>query len=398
MRKNANILTVAAPRSSTAAARVAAFVLSLTVALPALAADPTAPTADPTSPASNPTTSTAIPAAPLAEAATPAAAPAPAASTPDVTADKPAEKDKKPWPWSGAVTFRNMTSATALDPGYEQTYLPSEALALLITPRYKINDTMAIGLWQYATVELSNTANTRYYREPQLSDTLVSFNWGAYKTKFGDVTDKKNTDGFALSLQGIWGLPTSKASIAKQMYSALSLGVGARLTTHKFTVGLTTRFGHNFYKSNTMQYESPWLTTCTGTAEGCDPYQSSGVRSSEWRILAIGSLSYAITEKLGVSVSAGEIMDWLPRFDQASVRVPGGQPITVGSAGDQNFRALMYYGIGADFAILDWLAIGAGLETYNSQQKLDSSYETPFVNRYSTMYLEVSVALDGLPH
>ncbi len=369
---------------------------------------PTEPTKPAETPAAAPAPAEPAPAAPaviapvaiVPTAVTPTEAPAPdAAATPSVSAEAKPEEKKKFWPWRGSVSFRNMTSLTAFDQSYEQSYLPSETLGALITPRYAFNDTMSIGLWQYATVELTNTANTTYYREPTLSDTIVSFAWTALNTAANAAKDDKPTSAFVLSVQGVLGLPTSKASLAKNLYVAPGIGVGGRYRWHDLTVGLTTRFQHSFYKSTTMQYDAQPITTCTGEAFGCSPsLLSSGVRSSENRILAIGSLGYSFTEKLSVSLSAGEIMDWVPALTSASVPVAGVGKVDVPAGDDQRFRALMYWGAGVDYSILPWLGAGIGIETYNSQLKLDSTYETPMINRYTTAYVELSVALDGLPH
>ena len=383
---------------------VSAILISLVasaLSLSAFAQEP-APTAAPA-----PTTEPVKPAEPAVVPA-PAATAMPAAATASDAATAPstgvaaeAKPAKAKWPWKGAVSFRNLTSATLFDRSYLQTYHPSEALGVLISPRYQINDTMSVGIWQYATVELTNTADTTYYREPTLSDTILLFGWTALNTVKPpvDEDDKTPPHGVALSLSGVVGLPTSKASIAKQLYTSLGLGVGARYMWRGLTVGLNTRFTHNFYKGTMAQLQAQPITTCTGDALGCDPsLMSTGVRSSDWRVMAIGSVSYSINDKWGVSVSAGEIMDWLPRLTAASIPAIGanGELIPVGD--DQNFRALMYWGAGVDYQIVSWLGAGVGIETYNSQLKLDSTYQTPMVNQYTSVYLELNVALDGLPH
>ena len=306
---------------------------------------------------------------------------------------------KPPGHMRGAIAFRNLTGVTALTPDYEQSYLPYEGLGILMTPRWQLNETMSIGLWQYATVELSNTGNTKYYREPQLSDTSLSFGWTVLNATGGNKTAVKSQDGLNINVQAMLGLPTSKASLAKQLYASTGIGVSTRLVFHGLTASLITRGIHNSYKSTTMQYDAPWLHNCTGTSQGCEPFQSTGVRSGEWRMLLIGSLAYAITERLGASVSAGEIMDWLPPLQPAQIATTGTTGLTriQPSPDASNFRALMYWGVGTEFAILDWLSAGVGLETYNAQLKANSTYETAFVNRYTTMYVELSVGLDVIP-
>ena len=365
-------------------------------------ADTPAPPAQPPAPDSN--------SVPASLAAPAALAPAPAAtpttdtrttSTLPVATAEAAATDKKAWPWRGIIAFRNLTSTTLFVPDYEQTYAPYEGLGLMIAPRYMLNDTMSIGLWQYSTVELTNTGNTTYYREPQLSDTMVNFGWTVLNTAAGIKVEKteKPPTGFSLTLQGIVGLPTSKASQAKQLYMAPGIGLSGRFSWRDLTVSLTSRFQHSFYKTTEAQFNAQPITTCTGDAFGCDPsLQTTGVRSAENRILAIGSLSYSITEKLSASISGGEIMDWLPSLAATTISVTGGAPVQLTPGNDQNFRAIMYWGAGIEYSVFAWLGAGIGLETYNAQLKLDSTYETPGINRYTTAYLELSLALDGLPH
>lgn len=355
----------------------------------------TEPSASPSTP--NTPSPAAIPEAPPSAAAAEAATSTTGDGDTVATAAKSAEP-KKRWPWRGAVTLRNMTSATLLTPAYEQTYLPSETLALMLTPRYAFNDTMSIGLFQYATVELTNTSNTKYRNEPQLSDTLVSFAWAALAGKIGDKDDPKNHNGYGVGLQAVWGLPTSKASIARNVYSSFGIGGNGRVTLYGVTASLMARASHNFAKSSTMEFDDHQILSCVGEgAAGCSSsLLSTGVRTAAWRLMTIGSLSYPITNDLVVSLGAGQITDWLPDLNPATVSAYGAPPTTLSTAGDQNFRAIMYWGVGVDYNILSWLSAGLGLETYNLQLKGNGTYELPFVNRNTSMYLQFAVALDGV--
>lgn len=359
---------------------------------PATATSPEAPATPPEAPA-NPAQ------APANSAETPAAADSPAAASPAVStpapaavvaaqAPAPATKNAIAEKFAGTYfLFRNMTSATTFSKSAYMSYNPENTLAVLMRPRFSITDRVWLSAWQYTNLELTNSDSTTRKNEVTFSDTIVSLGYTALKDKETGLT--ANTDFHLI-------LPTSKAARLKTMM--IGAGIGGALSWHRgiVTVSASGRGDHFFNRYTTGEYEKPWIPTCIGGE--CDQYSQNGVRNSEWRLMGIGSVSVAPTEWLSFSASGGEIADFLPalgNMNEARVVAGGGSIGTDATA--PNWRALMYWGLGAEVRVHPALGIGIGAETYNAQLAPDSSYQRPFFNTYTAAYLELNVSPDKLP-
>jgi len=54
------------------------------------------------------------------------------------------------------------------------------------------------------------------------------------------------------------------------------------------------------------------------------------------------------------------------------------------------------YGLGLTVTPIQALSIGLGAETGNPQLKADATYERPFFNRNTVVYLDLTLDIDGL--
>ncbi len=289
--------------------------------------------------------------------------------------------------WAGSsLSYRNMYGATGILKDTEQTWNPTYVMALVLAPRFAITKSLTIKAWNYSTQELTQNDDTTYKNEPTLSDTLVTLSWSALKDK---------ESGFSIGFDGQIGLPTSKASQAKRLYAMTGVGVGVAWSKWDISASYTSRFSHMFTGYTTVSLQKPSLATCAAGPEGCDNWSQTGARSANYRFVNIGSLGYKVNDILSFSVAGGIINDLLPALSPATLsNTPTFGPPAVITAGSDNttLRGLMYYGVGAEFHVATGIAIGIGSETYNSALKLDSTYQTPFFNRYTSFYVELSVA------
>ncbi len=387
-------------------AAVLASLVACASASAVMAEEPPAPAAT-TAPAAEP----APPAEPAKLTAEPAKLTSPVVTEPIAVAPAPTateaaapvagvavegeKKSEKPSRWAGTgIILRQMTGVTSFIKSTDPTWNPNEVLALMLTPRFALTEDgrLYVKGWQYANIELSNSDSTTKKNEGQLSDTILSLGYSVYKNK--EV-------GLTVNVEGQFTIPTSKSSLAKTMRLGTGIGVSAGFSKGPFSVGVTGRGTHYFYESQNPVMDKPWLDNCVGLATGCDPFQISGSRNSEWRYMAIGSIGYEPTSWLSFSVAGGQIGDFPFAQPSSTVYLAGeknGAATTIAADPNAtNFRALMYYGLGAEFRVHPALGIGVGAETYNAQLKPDSTYESPFLNRYSTIYLELNLSPDKLP-
>ena len=331
----------------------------------------------------------AAPAAPAApkpadSAATPATPAATVAAKPAETAKKNATAEK----FTGSYfLLRNMTSATSFSKSAYTTYNPENTMALLMRPRFAFTDRVWMSAWQYTNLELTNSDSTTKKNEVSFSDTIVSVGYTPLKDKELGLT--ANTDFHVI-------LPTSKAAQMKTMM--FGAGVGGALSWHKGIVSVSAsgRGDHFFNKYTTGQNDGGIVPHCIGGE--CDQYIQTGVRNSEWRVMGIGSVSVEPTEWLSFSVSGGEIADFLPKLGSAAdAHVVGGSATIAPDSNGANWRALMYWGLGAEVRVHPALGIGIGAETYNAQLAPDSTYQRPFFNTYTAAYVELNVSPEKLP-
>jgi len=61
-----------------------------------------------------------------------------------------------------------------------------------------------------------------------------------------------------------------------------------------------------------------------------------------------------------------------------------------------DMRAAIWYIVEVGYQILPWLGVALGASTYNAQLSPDSSYEAPFFNRYTRVYLDINITVDQL--
>ena len=65
-------------------------------------------------------------------------------------------------------------------------------------------------------------------------------------------------------------------------------------------------------------------------------------------------------------------------------------------ASDEDIRYVMVYGVEISINPIPALGIGIGAETANNQLAPDSTYQKPFFNRYTSIYLDLRLNFAGL--
>ncbi|MFH1529975.1 MAG: hypothetical protein ABIK09_04465 [Pseudomonadota bacterium] len=288
-------------------------------------------------------------------------------------------------PWRGTkLIYRNVATAFSFDKGAELTYNPYYAMAFQVSPRWWFGRIFWVGADAGISREITDSDTTTMSGEVLWDDTLVR----AGASSFYRIP------GVGIEFSGGLDLiaPTSKLSQARSVYLGLrpSLGVSRTFPVLK---GLTLFYslqGTKFFNEyTTSSRKSPLIPGCSGGA--CDPYLNSGLRNPEWRMTNLGGISMEFTDWIGLSASAGLVMDFVYTQESQDPAVSF-QP----QEGQDDRRYTMVYEVEVHTRPMPSLGIAVGASTVNPQLKANSTYEDPFINRYTTLYIDLTFHVDGL--
>ncbi len=278
------------------------------------------------------------------------------------------------------------TVATALsaDRNADLTYNPYLALSLDIAPRWWIGDIFyARGAFSLSRELTESDVNT-YDGEFEPSDTTLGI--GAYHF----VTIPWVEIGLSAAVDVI--LPTSKASSARTLdaayaqslrvdrffdvFSGLSLAYTARVTEydHRFTTGET---------------ESPRISTCGGIAGGCDPFLNTGVRNPQTQLAHMGSVSFSPIESLNVAASGAFYTTYLHDVAES-------EDVSFDVEAPTDTRWATSVGVSVGYTPAPPVTITVGTNTTNPVLASDGTYRTPLLNRFTLVYLDVTLNVAGL--
>jgi hypothetical protein len=196
-----------------------------------------------------------------------------------------------------------------------------------------------------------------------------------------------------LSFDLVLTAPTSKASLARTM--VLGVGPGMRVSrTFKglkgIILGYNVRVTPTFHRYTTAELASPLVPGCHGTMGGCDSFLNTGRRNAMVRVAHYGDFSVRFLKWLGASLAVGQAVDWLYPLGDAS------DAVSLALEEPENKRWLTFIELQVAFRPLKMLEIALGYTALHPQRRPDSRYYVPFFNRYSALYLDLKLKIDGL--
>jgi len=294
-------------------------------------------------------------------------------------------KEEELAPWRGsAVNYRNTITSYTLKKDAEQYYNPTYQMSWEIKARWWFNKIFGVGADLNFFTELTNADDTSKrgevwffpdLRVAALAKDFVTIPWV----------------GIAIGADLSFILPTSKIAWARSQYLAIRPGL---TLTRVFPVlgGLTVQYIGQFTKYlnkyTTASRETPLIPLCGGP--DCDRFFNTGVRNPSMRVTQFLQVSQEFVSWLNASVAGGMFID---RLYSLNGELPG---VSYEAMSNNDWRYIMYYNLEVEVKPMRSWAIGLGTETLNPQQKLDSTYESPFFNRYTTVYAELRIDIDGL--
>jgi len=288
-------------------------------------------------------------------------------------------------PWAGSsLTYTNAVRAMALDEGSELTHNPYYAMSLGVVAQWNITDIFYLHGRMSLTRELTNSDVTTDDGETWLSD--LTFRLGA-------------SQFYTIPVAGIYfsGLidiitPTSPTAKARTLEAGLApaLGIG-RYWDVLGGIHISYRFQATryFYEYTTSQRELPLIGGCDSSQGGCASHENLGLRNAEWRLGHTFALSIGFTKWMGIRASGSLYTDYL--FDEVTSERVSYEPQV-----DQDQRFVVSTDLALTFRPVAALGIAIGAATTNAQLDTDSSFETPFFNKNTVVYLDLTLDIDGL--
>lgn len=304
-------------------------------------------------------------------------------------AEEALEETKNPWRGS-ALSYEHSALALSFAPHADPTWNPNYVHTLSLAPTWHFGDTVVVRGSFMLEQELTNSDDTVQKNEWVWSDVNL------------DVSPEQ---GWTESETGIrlnggvrFQIPLSKMSAAQK----LNLGIApAASLSRKFDVmnGLTVRYGarwqFNWHRNIYPGYDGPTIMACSGVDSAeCGAYMYNGHPSVANLINHGPAVSFSPIEKLTLNAefsfrraSVHTITDYVLKQD-------GTGPVTL--PGSSAVRYFQMFRFEAAYNLFDFLDLSAGVLSMYQDTKLDGTYQTPFINRFTTVFLGLSIDADGL--
>lgn|GEM_PF-1913616 len=309
-------------------------------------------------------------------------------ATPAVKVESKATPPAKSPFRNSAFIYENTFNAYSLKKDAQLTYNPYYAMSYSIRLRYYIWKDLYAGLRWDLEQELTNADDTTKKHQVMWSDVIFDLNWNfAAKIPVIDFT-------FSPKLR--FELPASLASQAKTML--LSIGPGFDFTRifdvwGGITLQWAFRYTKYFYQYTGALYEEPVLECSEGKA--CQ-YDVIGPQNPSMRFSNYFSLEVRPIVPLALSASV-EIRNYLLyKVPEAVVPIEGGEVVLPSSGSTHS--AYMWYVFDISYDALPYLTLSLGTSTYNPQLNPSSEYYAPFFNRFTNIYFDIALDIDGMVH
>ncbi|MCP4674562.1 MAG: hypothetical protein GY854_03405 [Deltaproteobacteria bacterium] len=303
-----------------------------------------------------------------------------------VEPDKDKEDENlKPVYRGSLFTYRNVGSAISLARDAELTYNPYYAMIFMIEPMFWTGEHGHLNLGISISREITNSDWTTKEGETILDDITLGIGLSNIWTiPIVEI-------GISPSLDVI--IPTSKSSRARSLICGINPGVGlARIFDVLSGLSLSYSFGFikSFHYYTTAQNEEPIIDAAPTSTRSMASYMNTGVRNASFDISNVGVIGIEFVSWLGLSVSGGIVHSYLYELNGQE------ENTSLETEDSSSIRYAMIYSAEIHSRPIPALAIAIGAETVSPQLSSDSTYEMPFINRYTAIYLDLKLDVAGL--
>lgn len=269
----------------------------------------------------------------------------------------------------------------------EPTWNPYYAHELSLRPEWHFADELFLRARVTLSQELTWSDSTTYKNEFVLSDTALEFVWAGWTEEHSGIRLSGNLRALA---------PTSKASLGQSLVTSLSPGLTLMRpfpVLSGLIVGYSGRYTHNFHRYTTAQYDGPTIPCSDLDSPLCSRFLHSGVRNSQSNISHGPLVIFVPIPKLTFTFAASFFRSQLYPLTRTEVETGTGT-VVFDEESEVNARYANLMTLDANWQFNDVFALSGGAVTYASQTGPDGQYRNPFVNRFTSFYVDVIVDLE----
>lgn len=296
--------------------------------------------------------------------------------------------DKKEVPWRNSTfTYENSLSAISLDPGADLTANEYYGMSFDFKPRWYFRDDFHMRSRLVMDVELTtpDSEHRRFTISDLSFDAVYHPSWMKIP-----VVDISVVPSMRVAL------PTSIVSQGRSMLTGLSaqLMFLRQIPLLKGdwlqSVGLTvaTRGTKEFYSYKTSQVDE--RDGCLNSSR--PECQHTGSRNRSWRLANLVEASVKVWRSLTFTMDFFFLNDFLYELDPTTKTLSSGETVEI-SGSNINHRASTWMIFDVSYDVFPWLTLSAGTSTYYAQLAPDSTYRTPFFNRATNIYFDVTIPI-----
>jgi hypothetical protein len=292
-------------------------------------------------------------------------------------------------PWRNSTfIYENSFSAYSLSKSADPTYNPYYSMSLDFKPRFYLRDDLSLRLRVVMDTEL--TVPDDDHRRFLLGDISLD---AVYAPSFltipyADIVVSPNIR---------FTFPSSIVSQGRSMI----MNIGPGLSFSREIQLLKGRFLQNIglmYSFRATKELNRYSTAQVDEREGCynlsrPECQHTGARNRSWRFTNSFEVKVQVMEKLALTLDFIAINDLLHGLPAETTTLGNGISVDLPSS-DIDSRASAWGIFDVSYDLLDWLWLSAGTSTLYAQLQPDSSLRTPFFNRATNFYFDVTIPID----
>lgn len=284
---------------------------------------------------------------------------------------------------NSSVSYRNSVSVISLNKDAELSFNPYYAMTLGLTPQWWFSESVYLQGHISLTRELTDSDVTTQHGETVPSDLRIRLG----------AADLVRVPGIGLELSAALDViaPTSPLSRARTLNTAIGAGISLKRRfawLKGVSLGYSFSFRKGLHRYTTSEKSQPLVPGCTDPVE-CSELSNTGVRNASYRMVHGLSASVGLLSWLRAHVSGGFIMDTLYNKTQSDA-------VTHVPQTPDNNRYLVQADMGLNFKPMPSMGLTLGVSTVNPQLAPDATYYTPVFNRYTVIYLDLTLDIAGL--
>lgn len=286
--------------------------------------------------------------------------------------------------WTNAVTFNTFA------PGAQLTYDPTYLMTFTLMPRFYLTDTTFLWMSQSVFLELTDSNDGTYNREPLLDDTLL------------DLRQLARWEGFVIQGQLRLGFPTSKMSQAAGR--VMQTGFGLTVTRPfpelaALTISVTGGYRRWWATRNYVATGEPVYGSCESIGGTMPSFCTHAGAVTPARDIVVTGLVMTVMPATGLTLSFSGFYLGIYGEEIADANVPvNGGSVTVSGESPTHWRHFTYFSLAVAYDVLPWLNLQLGIQSSGIAAPIynpDGSVRSPF-NPDTQLFLSTTIGLDAL--